>query len=260
MRCRSPASASTTCRRWPCPRTNPKAEELEVHAAVRLFLDRAIAVQPTFRLTDRLAGPVAEICRRLDGIPLALELAAARTRSLPVDVIAARLDQRFRLLTTGDRTVLPRQRTLRALIDWSFDLLDERERDRVPPVVVVRRQPEPGGGRSGDVGRWHRNHRSDRPARQSGREVAGGDRNGDRAVPDAGNGAPLRRRETRRVRRAGSRAHEASCLLCRPRRARLGSIEPAPNRRTGSGAWMRSATTSSRRTGLVVLAAATTRR
>ncbi|MGB3429916.1 MAG: tetratricopeptide repeat protein, partial [Burkholderiaceae bacterium] len=110
------------------PGTNLKAEELEEHASVRLFLDRALAVQPAFRLTDKVAAPVAEICRRLDGIPLALELAAARTRSLPVDVIAARLDQRFRLLATGDRTVLPRQRTLRALIDWSFDLLDERER------------------------------------------------------------------------------------------------------------------------------------
>jgi predicted ATPase/class 3 adenylate cyclase len=105
-----------------------KADALAQHAAVQLFLDRAVAVQPAFRLTDKLAGPVAEICRRLDGIPLALELAAARTRSLGVDVIAARLDQRFRLLVTGDQTVLPRQRTLRALIDWSHDLLDERER------------------------------------------------------------------------------------------------------------------------------------
>ena len=68
------------------------------HASVQLFLDRATSVQPSFRLTDRLAGPVAEICRRLDGIPLALELAAARTRSLPVEAIAARLDHRFRLL------------------------------------------------------------------------------------------------------------------------------------------------------------------
>lgn len=110
------------------PATNAKVEELQVHASVRLFLDRALAVQPAFRLTEQLAKPVAEICRRLDGIPLALELAAARTRSLSVDAIAMRLDQRFRLLTTGDRTVLPRQRTLRALIDWSYDLLDERER------------------------------------------------------------------------------------------------------------------------------------
>ena len=105
-----------------------RPEDLAQRAAVQLFLDRAVAAQPSFHLTDKVAGPVAEICRRLDGIPLALELAAARTRSLPVDAIAARLDQRFKLLTTGDQTVLPRQRTLRALIDWSYDLLDERDR------------------------------------------------------------------------------------------------------------------------------------
>jgi predicted ATPase/class 3 adenylate cyclase len=105
-----------------------RPQQLEQHASVRLFLDRVIAAQPAFRLTDAIAAAVAEICRRLDGIPLALELAAARARSLPVDVIATRLDQRFRLLTSGDRTVLPRQRTLRALIDWSFELLGERER------------------------------------------------------------------------------------------------------------------------------------
>jgi predicted ATPase/class 3 adenylate cyclase len=103
-------------------------EQLAQHASVELFLDRARAAQPSFRLTEQLAAPIAEICRRLDGIPLALELAAARTRTLPVDAIAARLDQRFRLLTTRDQTVLPRQRTLRALIDWSHDLLNERER------------------------------------------------------------------------------------------------------------------------------------
>lgn len=102
--------------------------QLAQHASVQLFLDRATSVQPSFKLTDRLAGPVAEICRRLDGIPLALELAAARARSLPVEAIAARLDQRFRVLIAGDRTVLPRQRTLRALIDWSHDLLTAEER------------------------------------------------------------------------------------------------------------------------------------
>jgi predicted ATPase len=102
--------------------------QLAQHASVQLFLDRATSVQPSFQLTDRLAGPVAEICRRLDGIPLALELAAARARSLSVEAIAARLDQRFRVLVAGDRTVLPRQRTLRALIDWSHDLLNEDER------------------------------------------------------------------------------------------------------------------------------------
>jgi predicted ATPase/class 3 adenylate cyclase/Tfp pilus assembly protein PilF len=105
-----------------------RPEQLARHASVQLFLDRATAAQPAFRLTETVAGPVGEICRRLDGIPLALELAAARARSIPVATIAARLDQRFKLLTTPDQTVLPRQRTLRALIDWSHDLLDERER------------------------------------------------------------------------------------------------------------------------------------
>ena len=102
-------------------------ESLLANDAVRLFVDRATAVQPAFRLTGKAAVAVAEICRRLDGIPLALELAAARTRAMPIDVIAARLQDRFKLLVTTDRTVLPRQQTLRALIDWSYDLLPPLE-------------------------------------------------------------------------------------------------------------------------------------
>jgi len=98
-----------------------------VSDAVRLFIERAQAVQPEFAVTAANAGAVTTICRRLDGIPLALELAAARVRALPVDAIAARLDDRFRLLTGGDRTSLPRQRTLRALIDWSHELLTADE-------------------------------------------------------------------------------------------------------------------------------------
>ena len=95
--------------------------------AERLFLDRALAVKPNFRV-DGSAGAVSDVCRRLDGLPLAIELAAARVRTLPVETIATRLDDRFRLLTTGDRTALPRQQTLRALIDWSYELLTEEER------------------------------------------------------------------------------------------------------------------------------------
>jgi predicted ATPase/class 3 adenylate cyclase/Tfp pilus assembly protein PilF len=102
-------------------------EALLANDAVRLFVDRAAAVQPAFRLTAKAASAVAEICRRLDGIPLALELAAARTRSMPIEAIAVRLNDRFKLLTTADRTVLPRQQTLRALIDWSYDLLPPDE-------------------------------------------------------------------------------------------------------------------------------------
>jgi predicted ATPase/class 3 adenylate cyclase len=98
------------------------------HDAVRLFVDRAVAVLPTFELTDANAQAVAEICHQLDGIPLALELAAARIRNLPVQTLAQRLGERFKLLKTSDETVQPRQRTLRALIDWSHDLLTPPER------------------------------------------------------------------------------------------------------------------------------------
>ncbi|SFH53255.1 Predicted ATPase [Actinopolymorpha cephalotaxi] len=98
------------------------------YPAVRLFADRAVAVRPEFEVTPDTLGSVVEICRRLDGIPLAIELAAARLRSLSVGQIAARLDDRFRLLTAGRRTVLARHQTLRAVVEWSWDLLDEPER------------------------------------------------------------------------------------------------------------------------------------
>ena len=104
--------------------------------AVRLFVDRAASVQPGFTLTAANAEAIAQICRRLDGIPLAVELAAARVRSLPPNQIAARLDDRFRLLTGGSRTALPRHRTLRAAMDWSFDLLSEPERALLPRLSV----------------------------------------------------------------------------------------------------------------------------
>ncbi|HEX8009450.1 MAG TPA: tetratricopeptide repeat protein [Casimicrobiaceae bacterium] len=101
---------------------------LTQYAAARLFIDRAVAAQPAFEVSQQNAAAVAEVCQRLDGIPLAIELAASRARALSVETIAARLNDRFRLLTGGDRTALPRQQTLRALIDWSHDLLTERER------------------------------------------------------------------------------------------------------------------------------------
>ncbi|MBO2465101.1 hypothetical protein J4709_46810, partial [Actinomadura sp. LCR2-06] len=97
---------------------------LEPHEAVRLFADRARAARPGFDVT----GGVEEVTRALDGMPLALELAAARVRVLSVEQIAGRLADRFRLLSAGDRTAPPRQRTLRAAIDWSHELLDDRER------------------------------------------------------------------------------------------------------------------------------------
>ena len=111
-------------------------EHLADSDAVRLFLERGRAVQPSLTLTNENAEAVAQICRRLDGIPLAIELAAARVRSLPPQQIAARLDDRFRLLTGGSRTALPRHRTLRAALDWSFDLLSEAERVLLPRLSV----------------------------------------------------------------------------------------------------------------------------
>lgn len=105
-----------------------EVEALAKFDAVRLFVERATAVQPDFALSPRNAVAVADICRRLDGIPLAIELAAARMRALSAEKIADRLDQCFRLLTDGDTTALPRQQTLRASIDWSHDLLFAAER------------------------------------------------------------------------------------------------------------------------------------
>ena len=96
--------------------------------AIALFVERANAASDAFSLTDENASTVVEICRRLDGIPLAIELAAARVKILSPQQLRERLDERFRLLTGGSRDVLPRQQTLRALIDWSHDLLDDRER------------------------------------------------------------------------------------------------------------------------------------
>jgi predicted ATPase len=103
------------------------AEALEF-PAVRLFADRAAAVRPGFTVDDSVVRSVIEIVRRLDGLPLAIELAAARLRSLPLAEIEARLSDRFRLLTGGSRTALPRHRTLRAVVDWSWELLSEPER------------------------------------------------------------------------------------------------------------------------------------
>jgi len=106
----------------------PLIEQLSQYEAVRLFIDRALLVAPHFVVDKNNAPFIAQICFRLDGIPLAIELAAARVKMLSIEQISKRLDNRFRLLTGGARTALPRQQTLRALIDWSYDLLSESER------------------------------------------------------------------------------------------------------------------------------------
>ncbi|MDP6514313.1 MAG: tetratricopeptide repeat protein [SAR202 cluster bacterium] len=103
------------------------AESLALCEATNLFVDRAMAANPRFAVSDVNASAIAQICQRLDGIPLAIELAAARVRALSVEQIADRLADRFNLLVTGNKTALPRHQTLRAAVEWSFDLLAEPE-------------------------------------------------------------------------------------------------------------------------------------
>ena len=107
---------------------------------MQLFVERGTAVLPSFQVTGDNFQTVVQICQRLDGIPLAIELAVARLKILTPEQILERLDNRFRLLTGGRRTALPRQRTLQALIDWSWDLLTDKER------VLLQRLSVFGGG------------------------------------------------------------------------------------------------------------------
>ncbi|MEO8446884.1 MAG: adenylate/guanylate cyclase domain-containing protein [bacterium] len=112
------------------PRSNEKvtAETVICYEAVQLFTERALSVKKDFIITDENAPALAELCRHLDGIPLAIELASARIKILSVEKILENISNRFRLLTGGSRTALPRQQTLKALIDWSYDLLSENEK------------------------------------------------------------------------------------------------------------------------------------
>jgi predicted ATPase/DNA-binding SARP family transcriptional activator len=121
-------------------------QDLRSWPAVRLFLDRARMADPSFAPDVDDVATVAEVCRRLDGIALAIELAAARVRTLGLDELAARLDDRFGVLTGGDRTARPRQRTLRAVVEWSWDLLEEREQ-----AVLCRLSVFASGATVGDA-------------------------------------------------------------------------------------------------------------
>jgi len=125
--------------------TVPRARHLAAvdafhSGAVRLFVERARAADTNFVLDDRNASTVAAVCRRLDGIPLAIEMAAARVPLLGIEALARKLDERFRILASGRRTALPRQQTLRATLDWSHSLLSEQER------IVLRRSSIFAGG------------------------------------------------------------------------------------------------------------------
>ena len=118
----------------------PAAERLPEYGAVRLFVERARAIKPDFSLTEENVGAVAEICERLDGLPLAIELAAARIKLLPPRAMLSRLGNRLKLLTSGARNLPERQRTLRSAIQWSYDLLDGGER-----MLFARLAVFPGG-------------------------------------------------------------------------------------------------------------------
>jgi predicted ATPase/class 3 adenylate cyclase len=120
----------------PDPDHLPDVETLSQYEAVALFIERAVATRPDFSVTNENAPAVAEICVRLDGLPLAIELAAARVKILSPEAILQRLDQRLELLTRGARDVPARQRSLRGAIEWSYDLLDEKERRMFERVSV----------------------------------------------------------------------------------------------------------------------------
>ncbi|TMR26439.1 AfsR/SARP family transcriptional regulator, partial [Nonomuraea zeae] len=122
------------------PPAGANPEQAGGYPSVRLLLDRAAAASPRFTLDDTNVAAVVSLCRRLDGMPLAIELAAARLRTMTPQQLADRIGDRFELLTGGSRTALPRQQTLRAVVEWSWDLLDERER------VLARRLAVFAGG------------------------------------------------------------------------------------------------------------------
>jgi non-specific serine/threonine protein kinase len=149
----------------------PATQSLTQYEAVQLFLERARSRLPAFVLTPENAPAVANVCRTLDGIPLAIELATARMTALGVEQIAERLEDSLGLLTTGSRTAAPRQRTLKATLSWSYELLSEPERK------LFGRWMDPGGGR-GDWGgrRRHRGTRGAGPAVEAGGQVVGGRR------------------------------------------------------------------------------------
>jgi predicted ATPase/DNA-binding SARP family transcriptional activator len=136
MRVTGEASWSVPSLSLPDPQGRPTGEQLMGYEAVRLFVERATEANAGFQLTERNAPVVAGLCRKLDGIPLAIELAAARTRVLTVGQISEKLEDPLSLLTTGSRTAAPRHQTLRAALRWSHELLDEQERELLGRLSV----------------------------------------------------------------------------------------------------------------------------
>jgi predicted ATPase/DNA-binding SARP family transcriptional activator/Tfp pilus assembly protein PilF len=121
---------------FPTSLDQTRPETITQYEAIRLFIDRAATVSSSFQITSENVLAILQICQQLDGIPLALELAAARARLLTVEEIARRLDDRFHLLTGGSRSAMPRSQTLRASMDWSYDLLSQAERSLLQRLAV----------------------------------------------------------------------------------------------------------------------------
>ncbi len=184
--------------------------------AIELFIDRARQVRPDFAVTDDNAATVTEICGRLDGMPLAIELAAARIRALSLTEIVDSLHDRFRLLTGGARTAVRRQQTLRASVDWSHALLTEPEQRLVSPAVGVHGRIRPrrrAGGRAAAM-TYERYQVLDQLTLLVDKSlVVAEDSKGPHAIPPPGDGAPIRAGEARRIRRGGCGAHPAPRLL-----------------------------------------------
>lgn len=128
LRCRGETMYYVTSLELPDLNSDTTFEKLTQYESVRFFIEKAVSLKQGFQVTNSNAPYVAEICHKLDGIPLAIELAAARIKVLSVEQISERLNDRFNLLISGNRTALPRQQTLRALIDWSHDLLSVKEK------------------------------------------------------------------------------------------------------------------------------------
>ena len=177
----------------PDPKQEQTRESVVRFEAVQLFTDRALLARPDFQVTQQNAAALASICHRLDGIPLAIELAAARVRSLSVEEINRKLDQRFQLLTGGSRTALPRQQTLRSLIDWSYDLLSDPEAASAAAIVRLCRRLDIGSGRAGLCRRRSVGPGSPRSADVALRQEPGGGRAKRRrlSIPAAGDSAAV---------------------------------------------------------------------
>ncbi len=227
------------------------AEDLAASDAVRLFAERARAQDQGFALDDAVAPLVASVCRRLDGIPLALELAAARLSSMSLTQLSDRLDQRFRLLTGGSRNVMPRQQTLQATVDWSFSLLDRARAGDTTAAGGLRGRVRAGGRRGGLRDRSGRRLRGHGPGQLAGRQEP--------------RGRPTARQPrcaTGCWRRSGSTAPRNCCgPAVRPRcsgsgmrtppttsssRRRRRWPWPAPGRASGCGGWTPNGRTTAR--------------